>query len=333
VKALLIALLLASATAAHADASRCDKGKELAQTKDLPRAALYLDSCTDDDGIRIRNSVAHKLEATQLSPLTITSLPDGLPGESTAMPGEPFTTPATIWVKAGTYKITVGGQTVEKTVEAHSRTSVIINAPPPPKAAKNGTVSFEEEPEQHQGAPPAVKHGSLMPKKYLEPERIVAEDQLDDPCELHESTLAWRLGLRAGGGVFDRTHASAGFGFSLAALAERPLAGPALLATRLDWSHTTLDTIGGNVGVAVIALARPSFVLSAGAAMRAEVRVQSQLDTMDVARFGLGGAADLDLAILPLPLALGLRVEQGFTELMPGVRNRAALFELGYDWR
>lgn len=330
-----VALLLVSAATARADDGRCEQGKQLAKTSELPRAALYLDSCTDDDGVRLRQEVVHKLEATKLSPLTITSMPEGLTGETDAMPGESFTTPATIWTKAGTYKITVGGQTVEKIIEPHSRTTVIINAPPPPKEAKNGVVSFEEEPEQHQGPPPAVKHGTLMPNRYLKPQRIVADDQIDDPFALRgdDAALHWRLGLRAGAGVFDRTNAAAGVGVSLAAVAERPLAGPALLAARLDWSHRDLDTIGVNAGVAIVALARPSFVLSAGAALRGEVHVQDRLDTMEVARAGLGAAADLDLAILPLPLALGLRVEQGFTELMPGVRAHAALFELGYDWR
>jgi hypothetical protein len=328
VKLSIVFVLLAVATA-HAD-DRCQTGIELAKGKDLARAALYLDSCTDDDGLRIRNEVTHKLEATQLSHVTVTSLPDGIEGETDAMPGEKFTTPATLWAKAGTYKITVGGQTVEKTLEPHSRTTVIINVPPPPKPARNGAVSFEEEPEQHQGPPAAVKHGTMMPNKYFK-KRSLPGEQIDDPFELRDAAINWRLGLRVGAGLIDQGEARIGFG--LAALAARPIAGPVMLATRLDWSHRDLDTIAANVGLAYLALVRPSFVLSGGVAMRGEVRLQDKLDMMEVNRAGIGAAADLDLAILSLPLAFGLRAEQSFTELVPGTRARAVLFEIGYDWR
>jgi len=330
---LAIALVLAAAATAHAD-DRCATGIELAkQANQLPRAALYLESCTDDDGVRVRNSVTHKLEATQLSHVTVISMPEGVEGEIDAMPGEKFTTPATIWAKAGTYRITVGGQTVEKVVEPHSRTTVIINVPPPPKPAKNGSVSFEEEPEQHQGTPAAVKHGTMLPKRYSKPGAPTGE-QIDDPLPLRsDATLAWRLGVRATGGIADRTNASIAPSVGLAVLAARPLDGPVMLATRLDYAHRTLDTIGLEVGFAYAALQRPSFVLSASAALRGEVRVQSKLDVMEVNRAGIAGAAGLDLAVLSLPLAFGARVEQGFSELMPGVRDRAYLLEVGYDWR
>ena len=330
---LAIVFVLATTVTAYAD-DRCATGVELAkQAHDLPRAALYLESCTDDDSVRVRNSVAHKLEDTQLSHVTVISMPEGVEGETTAMPGEKFTTPATIWTKAGTYKITVGGQTVEKVVEPHSRTTVIINVPPPPKPAKNGSVSFEEEPEQHQGTPAAVKHGTMLPKKYLKPSAPTGE-QIDDPLPYHtDSTLAWRLGVRATGGITDRTNASLAPSVGLAVLAARPLDGPIMLATRLDYAHRKLDTIGLEVGFAFLALERPSFVLSVTAALRGEVRVESKLDMMDVNRAGIAGAAGLDLAVLSLPLAFGARVEQGFSELMPGVHDRAYLLEVGYDWR
>src|SRR5688572_26137599 len=138
--------LLLVTSVAHADpAERCAKGKELAAGgKELPRAALYLEACTDDDGVRLKNSLAHKLEESQLSLLTISSLPDGAIAEIDAYPGEQLTTPASVWVKPGTYKITINGMTVEKTVEPRSRTTVIVNAPPPKKDPKTGVVSFED---------------------------------------------------------------------------------------------------------------------------------------------------------------------------------------------
>jgi len=330
---LVIALVLLAAATAHAD-DRCNTGKELATKGDLPRAALYLDSCSDDDGVRVRNVVVHKLEATKLSHVTVTSMPDGIDGETDALPGEKFTTPATIWTKAGTYKITVGGQTVEKTVEPHSRTTVIINVPPPPKPAKNGAVSFEEEPEQHKGPPPAVKHPTMLPKKYAKPSAPTGE-QIDDPFAHRgsDAVLSWRLGVRLSGGISDRTNADPHASIGIAVRADRPLDGPALFTARLDFAHRELDTIGANIGFAVIALERRSFVLTVGAALRGEVHMQSKLDTMDVNRAGIGGALDVDVAVLPLPLAFGLRAEQGFSELMSGMRDRAVLVEVGYDWR
>ncbi len=330
---LAIALLVVGAGVASAD-DRCAKGLELAKTKELARAALYLDSCTDDEGIKIRNAVAHKLEATQLSHMTIASMPDGLEGQTDAMPGDTFTTPATIWAKAGTYKITVGGQTVEKVLEPRSRTTVIINVPAPAKPPKDGVVDFEEEPEKHEGPPPAVKHGTMMPKKYLEKPSAPAGEQIEDPFGPKtggDSVLAWRLGVRVASGVVDR--GDAGVGLGVAAVAARPLDGPIMLATRLNWTHAELDTLAANVGVGYIALARPSFVLSAGLALRGEVRLQDTLAMSEVNRAGIGAAADIDLAILSLPLAFGLRGEQMFSELVPGVRNRAVLFEVGYDFR
>jgi len=330
---LAIALVLLAAANAHADEARCKAGVDLAQRGDLPRAALYLDACTDDDAVRTRNQVVHKLEATKLSHVTVSSLPDGIEGETDAMPGEKFTTPATIWAKAGTYKFTVGGQTVEKVIEPHSRTTVIINVPKPPKPPKDGNVSFEEDPEKHEGPPPAVKHGTMLPKKYLKPSAPTGE-QIDDPFAPHTgSALAWRLGLRLSGGVADRTNADPHASIGIAARADRPLDGPVMLTTRIDYSHRALDTIGANVGFAIIALARPAFVLSGGVALRGQVQLQSTLDAMDVNRAAIGGAADVDVAVLSLPLAFGVRFEQGFSELMPGVRDRALLLEVGYDWR
>jgi len=52
-----------------------------------------------------------------------------------------------------------------------------------------------------------------------------------------------------------------------------------------------------------------------------------------VARVGVGAAAGLDLALLSLPVAIGLRLEPSFTELTPGTRAHAMMLELGYDWR
>jgi hypothetical protein len=333
VKSIVMSLVLLAAGVAHADDERCAKGIELAKTADLARAAFYLDSCTDDEGVRLRNSVTHKLEATKLSHMTITSLPEGQTGETDALPGETFTTPATIWAKAGTYKITVGGQTVEKVLEARSRTTVIINVPPPPKAPKTGVVNFEDDPEKHEGPPPAVKHGTMMPSKYQTPSAPTGE-QLDDPFATRGNAhVAWRLGLRLTGGVADRANAAASPSFGIAALAARPLDAGVMLTARLDYAHRELDTIGMNVGFGYVVLQRRAFALSAGAALRGEVHVQDRLDMMDVNRASIGAAAELDVALMRLPLAFGVRGEQSFSEVVGGARTRAVLVEVGYDWR
>jgi hypothetical protein len=334
VKSIVMGLVLVAAGAAHADDARCAKGIELAKTADLPRAALYLDSCTHDEGIRVRNSVNHRLEATKLSHVTITSLPAGAIGETDALPGETFTTPVTIWAKAGTYRITVGGQTVEKVLEPHSRTTVIINVPPPPKAAKAGVVDFGEEPEKHEGPPPAVEHGTMMPAKYQTPSGPSGM-QIDDPFLSRggDARIAWRLGLRVTGGIADRANAGASGSVGVAALAARPLDAGVMLSARLDYAHRELDTIGMNVGFGYVVLHRRAFALLAGAALRGEVHLQDKLDMMDVSRASIGAAAELDVALLRLPVAFGLRGEQSLSEVVGGARTRALLVEVGYDWR
>jgi len=333
VKLLFVAILLAAGSA-YAD-DRCAAGIAFAEKGDLPRASLYLDGCTDEAATDAAATVAKKLRASDLSALSISSTPEGLDAETDALPGERFKTPATIWVKAGTYTVTVTGLSQKTTVAAHSRAPVIIDASAWQRATtpKDGKVDFNDEtPEQtaHTGPPPDLKHGTLLPKKYLGPS-APAGPELDDPFAIHDGHVAWRLGARIGGGMLSQ--GTTGAGISVAALASRPLDGPVFLATRLDWSHRTLDTIGINAGIAVKLAETDSIVFSAGAAMRGEVHFQDTLAMQPVSRAGIGGAADLDLAILPLPLALGLRYEQGFTELVPGSRDRAILLEAGYDWR
>src|SRR5690606_32620082 len=125
---------------------------------------------------------------------------------------------------------------------------------------------------------------------------------LDDPFARPSkaASVPWRLGVRATGGVAHRTGADVHASIGLALLASRPLAGPVRLAARLDWSHRELDTLGANVGFVTIALRRPAFVLSAGAALRGEVHVQDLLDAMEVHRAGMGAAIDVDVALLRL---------------------------------
>jgi hypothetical protein len=336
VKALIAAFLLTSAATALAEpaAERCAKGVEFAAKNDLPRASLYLDGCTDEASADAAAQVAKKLRASDYSALSISTTPDGLTGETDALPGETFTTPATIYAKGGTYTVTVQGLSQKITIAARSRGTVIIDARTKTQAPKDGKADFREDtPEQtaHTGPPPDVKRGSILPKKYQGIPDDPSGPEIEDPLAYHDANLAWRFGLRVGGGLMSQ--GESGVGVSVAAVAMRPLDGPAFLAARLDWNHRTLDTIGVNAGVSVKLVETNAIVLLAGGALRGEVHLQNELAMEPVSRATIGGAADLDLAILSLPLALGLRYEQGFTELVPGSRDRAVLLEAGYDWR
>ena len=328
---------------AQADpAERCTAGMAFAKQGDLPRAALYLEDCEHatlapeiaDAAAKLTIDVGHKLETSKLSKLSISTTPAGMIGETDALPGERFTTPATIWAKAGTYKVKVGDITVEKTLEPRSRTSVILNAPVK-KAPRAGRADFDDEtPEQtaHQGAPAAVKHETMLPSKYRQP-AAPSGPQLDDPLPLEEVVTHWRIGARIGGGFVDRAAASPQAAFAIAATASRGLAGPMLWTSRLDYSHGAVDAFAANIGIGVLVLDRAAFALTLDAMVRGEVRVQSSLDAMPVTRAGVGGALDLDVAWASLPIATALRFQQDFTELVPGARDHALLLEIGWDWR
>ena len=350
-----IATLAVSSTQAAADGpDRCTQGMAYAAKQDLPRAALYLESCNTDavDAdtartiARTRAEVAHKLDASKLSAMSIVTTPEGLVAETDAMPGERFTTPATIWTKTGEYKVNVAtdaatldagkGMTTTATLDAFSRRTVLINAPIKKSTPKDGKVDFNDDPNEqaaHTGPPPKVKHGTMLPKKYIQPGEP-SGPQLDDPFAIRDDgSLAWHLGARVGGGIYLRDASDTGAAVSVSALAMRSLGGPVALTARVGWSHRQIDAIGLDAGVAFRLAGTSSFVLSAGAALRGEVRVQSELAMEPVSRVGLGGAASLDLALLSVPLVVGLRAEPSFTELVPGVRAHGLLLELGYDWR
>lgn len=318
---------------AEAD-DRCAKGIELAHANDLPRASLYLDGCTDEAATDAAADVAKKIRASNLAALSISTTPDGLTAETDALAGETFTTPATIYAKAGTYTVTVQGLSQKVTLTARGRGVVIIDARQKTQTPKDGKVDFREDtPEQtaHTGPPPDVKRGSIVPKKYLGIPDAPSGPEIADPLEFHDAQVAWRFGLRLGGGLV--TQGTNGIGVSLAALASHPLDGPTFLTARLDWSHRTLDTIGLSAGAQLKIVETISFVMLVGAALRGEVHVQDTLAMEPVSRATIGGAVDLDVALLPWPIALGLRYEQGFSELVPGSRDRAVLLEAGYDWR
>jgi hypothetical protein len=334
--------------------NRCTRGLDHAANSDLPRAALYLDGCDKlalpeelaDRVRRVRADVAARLEKSKLSAMSIVTTPEGLIAETTALPGERFTTPATIWAKAGDYTVNVAldavaldagkGMTTSTTLEAFSRRTVIINLPGKPAAPRDGKLDFTEDvPEQtaREGPPPAVKHDTMMPRKYLRPEGG-GGIQLDDPFATRQDpSLHWRLGARVSGGVFTHAAADTGAALAVSVLASRPLARRVSLATRLSYAHRDVDAIGLEVGAGIGVASTRTLAVAISGAMRGEVRVQDQLAMAPVARVGIGAAAGVELALLQLPLVVGLRVEPSFTELVPGARNHTALVELGWSFR
>jgi hypothetical protein len=321
VKPLLVVGALLVCGTAHAD--RCADGIDAAKKGDLPRASLYLDNCTDEASVDAAADVAKKLRASNLSALSISSTPDALEGETDALPGEKFTTPATIWTKAGTYKVTVAGFSQQVTVGPRTRTPVIINAIVKKHDPKDGKVDFTEEtPEQsaHTGPPPAVKHGSILPKKFrgaagLDPTEA---GELEDPFAYRAANVPWRLGVRAGA---DWT--SDGLGAHVAALASRPIAGPVSLAARLDFAHAAIDTIGMNAGIDAALVGDR---IRGGLALRGEIRLEDTLKMEPVSRAAIGGVANVEADVMSF--VVGLRFEQGFSE----TSDRALLLEAGYDF-
>ena len=50
--------------------------------------------------------------------------------------------------------------------------------------------------------------------------------------------------------------------------------------------------------------------------------------TMPVHRYGIGGAASIELELRGSPIVVAARYEQGFTELSDGVHEHALVFEI-----
>lgn len=313
---------------AIADPDRCAKGLELAKAGDLPRAALYLDGCTGDDAERASGEVAAKLRASQLSALSVES--DGAVAfETDALPGEHLTAPATIWAKAGTYKIRANGVESSTVLPAHTRATVFLAPPPKPVApAKQGNVTFNDEPTDPPvtGPPPAQHHPSLLPCKYDGCDTHDGE-QLVDPLavplavraeELHATPPELRIGARLGVAGSEELAPS----FAIAA-------HWSWLALRFDGSPrerdaATFTDLGFSAGISHVIFAPDAAWISAGIALRGDARVNAP---MRMGSVGAGANAELELALRSLPATVGARYEQGFGG------EHAVIVELGFDWR
>lgn len=367
--------------AQRADAgARCTLGAIYARQGDLPRAGFFLDGCTE---IALPEDIAAPVEASaratlrklnatpELAMIQVLSTPEGIPAETSALPGEQFTTPATLWVRAGSYvlRAQVGGGVRVSTfvAEAGRRGSVVIEVPAEKSALapREQAVSFETESigEQETAPPPDVKHPNIMPAKYRGAAAVAEAsgggggggDELVDPLAVRQAVRRPRahwLGARLAGGMFDDGRAAARAGIGIAAtgryaLTTRPSGGPAaFLAARLDWSRrggdpdmsgsettATIDVMGASAGAGLTVLDRGALSLALIGQLRADLRLASDRAGEPVRRAGLGAAASAELTLPGTPITAGLRFEHGLTELVPGARDRALLLEIGVDWR
>jgi hypothetical protein len=351
----VIAVIVLAARAAHADdlaalraklpASKCELGAAYARANQLPRAAFFLDGCSTDDERR----VDAQLEASQLSKLTITSDPPGLPVTSDALPGEAIITPAVVWAKAGTYTITGGGRVTMVELAAHSSRPVVLEHRAPKSPAPHAhAMDFADEPTDAATTtqPPDQKHPSMLPCKFNGCDTHGGET-LDDPFAARAERVPIEPPMRSLGA---RAGTSAAFhtgGNRIApalALDGRmragrvPGLGPAMIDLRLDWAMRggddgTFDAFGASAQYGAVIFAPSAAWLSVLVGMRGELRTRAMEGALPIERAGLGYTAALELALRSLPVTVGLRYDEDLTELAPGVREHAVIVELGGELR
>ncbi|MEO8699649.1 MAG: hypothetical protein ABI867_06375 [Kofleriaceae bacterium] len=344
--------------------ARCTLGAVYAKRNDLSRAALYLTDCGDAelpdevaaDVARIGREVQRKLRDSDLAVIEVTTNPAKLvlSAETDALPGETFTTPATLYVKPGSYTVNArqGGNvfTSAVTAEKRSRTVAIVETEPRrftkvgPPATK--TADFRNdiaEDTQTTGAPPDIKHKNMIRDKYLkglevQPTVATADNPnaIEDPLATHEAVRGaprtYWLGVRLGGGMFDDGASAARAGISVAGAARFTLAGNTFLAGRLDYSRrggdAGIDVLGAGAGIGQTVIDTHAIGIALLAQLRGDLRLADAAN-----RAGLSVAAGVELALPRSPFSAGMRFEQGLTTIVPGARDRAVLFELGVDWR
>jgi hypothetical protein len=316
--------------------------------------------------------VKRRLDASRFAALDVISHPEGLVAEIDALPGESFTTPMKIWIAPGAHLVRViqGDRTWDRrvTAEPHKDGVVVIETrldakPPAPRTA---AVDFGEEPggalgEQHTAPPPAIKHPPLTKDKYRGIPDAATEAPIDDPlaggAAPSKERAQW-LGLRLGGGMFDDSAATARVGIALAVAGRYRLSDTLFAAARVDWSRrggevmtasgamsASVDVLGGSAGIGATVLGRApprgpadqssssDLALALIAQLRADLRLTDLRDTVPVHRAGVSFAGGAELALPSTPFTVGLRFEQGVTELVAGARDRAILAEIGIDLR
>jgi len=352
-------------------AARCTLGAIYGRRNDLPRAALYLTDCEHTElpdeiaaaVIQIARDVRHRLDASRYAALDVMSHPEGLTAEIDGLPGESFTTPATVWVAPGVHQVRATlaerSWTQRITTEPHKNAVLVIETkldarPPAPRTAQ---IDFaQDDPggalgEQVTGPPPDVKHPSLLKDKYRGVPDPASEDPLDDPLATRTSSGPERdvwLGARLGAGLFDDGSAAARAGVAVALAGRYRVTDSLFAAARADWSRRggnvmagTVDVLGASAGLGMTMLGRPSqpaaphqgLALALIGQLRGDLRLTNMRATTPVHRAGYSLAAGAELALPTTPFTVGLRFEQGVTELVPGARDRAVLAEVGIDLR
>jgi len=349
-------------------AARCTLGAIYGRRNDLPRAALYLTDCEHAElpdeiaaaVIQIARDVRHRLDASRYAALDVMTHPEGLTAEIDGLPGESFTTPATIWVAPGVHQVRATlaerSWTQRITTEPHKNAVLVIETkldarPPAPRTARIDFV--EDDPggalgEQVTGPPPNVKHPSLLKGKYRGVPDPASEDPLDDPLATRTASGPERdvwLGARLAAGVFDDGSAAARAGVAVALAGRYRLTDSLFAAARADWSRRggnvmagTVDVLGASAGIGMTVLGQPSpqrsgLALALIGQLRGDLRLTDMRATTPVHRAGYSVAAGAELALPATPFTVGLRFEQGVTELVPGARDRAVLAEVGIDLR
>ena len=349
-------------------AARCALGAVYAKRGDLSRAALYLEKCDDaklpDDVepavTRAISDTSKKLGDSNLAVLDVVTHPEGFVAEIDALPGERFATPATLYIKPGSYEVRAApdapaldakrGIVARVATEAHKRSAIVLEGPKRAREAKAGHADFDEGElgESHEGPPPAVQHDPLMPKKYRRGVATDAEPKpegwIDDPMEkemmFSPEPPAHRTSLRAGAGAF--THGGGGrAGIDIGVEHHAIVWGdayPVELVARVDYSQhgsasDAIHTLGAAAGIDKV-IARPAdHRLALALGLRGDLRLADTLDMVPLHRFGLDATAGADFALAQAPIVIGVRYELGLTPIVPGTREQAFLVEVGFELR
>jgi hypothetical protein len=135
--------------------------------------------------------------------------------------------------------------------------------------------------------------------------------------------------------MFDDSAAPARAGIELGLAGRYQLGRSVFAAARTDWSRRggeampPIDAIGASAGLGTTVIGSASQpALALIGQLRGELRLSDHAP-----RTGLGLAVSAELALPSTPFTVGLRLEQGLTDLVPGARDRALLAELGVDLR
>ncbi|MBP9084614.1 MAG: hypothetical protein KBG15_00790 [Kofleriaceae bacterium] len=249
---------------------KCTLGFIYAHATDLPNLALahyFLSACFVAEGAvppifatthadqldAMYRRVAHRLQASPWSEITLTS---NVSGERIALAGWADTdlrSPVSLWLPAGTYSAVFSGEPQSKIanltrefVVAKSQRGVVMvehYIPAPTSQGPGKTVSVDFAEDQPEAGSPTViidnKHKNLVPDRFLRKSQALDSSQtIEDPLARQPHVIvgpgAWTVGLAAGFGAhFDATART------------RLGAGAAVVANVAVSKHLALDIRSG----------------------------------------------------------------------------------------